>query len=386
MVVQNIEAVNRELVGFSAQTESGSMNISGEYKLKLKNKGMVPSLTIRLNIAKLSLNTDDILIQETSKRVGRLKSGEEKTVSYSFDVDLDVTSELEAIARSGCNGNKISVSSNESIVGRIFIKEISLTGGIDVSSGECDISTTISPEPPEQPPDVGVPEEPDEPTPEPPEDPEPPDDNGGDNGDGGNDSDNGDSGNGVPESQELTIDGPVSSKVGQTHTYQVEEIPDGTETLQWNSSASQEQISPDNQYSVTFDTVSNQTVGVRAIDQNNNQLGLGQIEVIVVGDNQDQARESNSNIDGLRFISTGQQADYTWADFPDNATTFGWQVLSETENTDATLEQGSLNAGSITLNFQSNTAANYLIVIAASANGEVIEQVQKQITVLPTPE
>lgn len=377
MVVQNIEAVNRELVDFTAQTENGSINMSGKYQLKLKNTGVAPSLTIRLNIAKLSLDTGDILIQETSKRVGRLKPEQKKTVSYSFDVDLDMTSDLETVARSGCNGNKISVSSNESIVGRIFIKELSSTGGIDVSSNGCDISTTISPEPPEQPPDVGVPEEPDEPTPEPPEDPEPPDDNG---------RDNGDSGNGVPESQELTIDGPVSSKVGQTHTYQVEEIPDRTETLQWNSSASQEQISPDNQYSVTFDTVSNQTVGVRAIDENNNQLGLGQIEVIVVGDNQEQARESNSNIDGLRFVSTGQQADYTWADFPDNATTFGWQVLSETENTDATLEQDSLNAGSITLNFQSNTAANYLIVIAASANGEVIEQVQKQITVLPTPE
>jgi len=105
-----------------------------------------------------------------------------------------------------------------------------------------------------------------------------------------------------------------------------------------------------------------------------------------MADNQEQARESNSDIDGLRFVSTGQEAEYTWSSFPDNTQNFGWQLLAEEENTGATLEGGTLNAGSISVNFQSDTPTNYLIVIAASANGEVIEQVQKQITVLPTPE
>lgn len=395
MLVENLEVLDRKLESFTAETTEGGLNLSGEYSMKIKNigKGPVPKSTIE--VLSLSIGVGNDIIQENTTSIGRLRSGDSKTVSFEFDQEVDNSPENRQIARRGCSDQAVEISVEETISALLFIKKTEVTGGVDVSSDECDIeSPNIVPDPPDQPvvtPPVLPPDE--TPEPEPPE-PEPPDDENGDQGGGGNDDtedeqDNQDSeDNGDTEDQpvqQVDINGPQHVRTGQTYTYTTESEPDGVEVYQWRSTAGESRTSSDNEYQLTFDEVDNETVGVSAVNEGSEIIAEGEMPVVVVADDASEARDSDTPITGRRFVPTNETSVYSWSTFPDDTVSFNWQLLSDSEdfNGNASIELQGLSDGTLNLIMESDTAENFLIVIAAiGPGGEVTEQVQKPISVV----
>ena len=385
MVVKNIEVVNRELTNLVATEEDDSINFSGTYLLKLKNIGKVPTANLSLEITSLSLNLGGDLLSDKSTGIGRIRSNRTSEVTFDFSTDIDTTTELRTVARTACADSAIAIKSEEKVKGVIQTKSIGVTGGVEVSSEECDLGGVVSipdpvepqpqpePEPEPQPPSGGqdLPEE------------EPP--TNGNNGDGDGGGDNIDDNTEPPEDVSVTLEGPEIVSVGDSKTYNVANPSDVISLYSWESNAGDEQISGEPEYTVEFDDVANEAVSVTATDNQANELASDRLNVVVVGNDQSQARDSDSQIDGLRFVEPNQTATYSWVDFPDGTIQFQWQVLAEEDGANVTIQRSNLAQDRLDLEFTSPDGGNYLIAIGAiGQDGNVIAQAQKQVSVVTT--
>jgi hypothetical protein len=382
MLVQNLETVDRRFEGFTADESDGSINISGEYVVKVKNIGKAPAPRSTVKVISLSLDAENELIAEKSKSISRMSPGESKEVSFTFSKDIK---DSRSTAVRGCEGNAISISSEEAITGLLFIKRLEVSGGVDVSSGECSLEQPeLDPVQPGPGPEVPEPEP--EPAPQP--EPEPDD---GDDEQEGNDGDNqqDDTQNEEQtqediEIQQLNVNGPAAVMLDTTQEYSLQNPPDNTETYAWDSSASESRTVSENAYSVTFSDVSNEVVGGAAANSDGNIIAQGEKEVVVISPDAENARDNESEISGRRFVPTNETATYSWSDFPDNTIGFAQQVSSSEEfEGNVNSELTSLNRTRVQMEFSSDTSGNFLVAIAAlDSNQQVIEQVQMPVTAL----
>lgn len=374
MLVQNLETVDRRFEGFTANESGGSITISGEYVVKIKNIGKAPAPRSTFKIISLSLDAENELVAEKSKSISRMSPGESKEVSFTFSKDIR---DSRSTAVRGCEGNAISISSKEVISGLVYNKSLEVSGGVDVNSGECSLEQLEL--------------DPVEPVPEPEPEPQP--------GNGGNEQDNQENTNGDNqqddtqneeetqediEIQQLNVNGPAAVMLDTTQEYSLDNPPDNTETYAWNSSASESRTVSENTYSVTFSDVSNEVVGGAAANSDGNIIAQGEKEVVVISPDAENARDNESEIRGRRFVPTNETATYSWSDFPDNTIGFAQQV-SSSEDFDGNVnsELTSLNRTRVQMEFSSDTSGNFLIVVAAlDSNQQVIEQVQMPVTAL----
>jgi len=96
--------------------------------------------------------------------------------------------------------------------------------------------------------------------------------------------------------------------------------------------------------------------------------------------------EDDSPIQGPNIVSVGETSRYEWNTYPDETESFDWVTLAETsdiESSDVTLELANQEVESLSLDFTCEVQGDFLIVISAIANGEVIEQPQKVVSVVP---
>ena len=394
MVVKNIEVVNRELSSFVATEEGGSINFDGTYKLELKNIGNVPTAKLSAEVKSLSLEVGGELLTNETAQVGRLRSGESTTLEFDFSEDIDASSEIRTVARTACADRGISIESTETVSGVVQSINIDVSGGIEASSGECDLGQTVTV--PDSPGSGTTPQEPPNDNPSnPPEDPPNDGDSNGGADQGGGDGNSDDSDNQQPpedvtpeeppEDVSVTLEGPEIVSVGDTKTYDIANPSDAISLYSWQSSTADQQISEQTSYTVEFDEVANEAVSVTATDDQGNELASDRVNVVVVASDQSEARDDpDSEIDGLRFMEPNQSATYSWS-YPDGTIQFQWQVLAEADNANVTLQRSGLTQDRLDLEFFPQDDGNYLIAIGAiGQQGNLIGQAQKEVSVVTT--
>jgi|APHM01.1.fsa_nt_gi hypothetical protein len=140
MPVNSMTITDRRITEFVANSNSGNLDISGKYKVKLKNEGVLPVLRISYNIEELiPKSSSKNLVSSQSKDIDRLSPDSEKTLSISFDVTVS-QDELMTLAQTGCSGGEVSADVKESIQARLLQVPFNETQKLPVSAGSCSLN------------------------------------------------------------------------------------------------------------------------------------------------------------------------------------------------------------------------------------------------------
>jgi hypothetical protein len=246
MVISNVEILSRQLTQFTATSEdnSESIEIEAKYAIDIQNNGILPTSRLSVGLSNFTYGSDNLLVSSETKSIGRLGPSSSKTVKFDISDTIEVTPKNLGLVQRSCGNKIITATSKEKIVGRLFSKSFSKSGGIVVISDSCSVpqfqqdeeNTEIEPQPQPQP--EPEPEPQPEPQPEPEPEPEPEPDNGDEDGenDGENNQDNGeqDNGEGNQEDEEQSeILGPNILSVGQNAQFRWSDFPQNTVTFRW---------------------------------------------------------------------------------------------------------------------------------------------------------
>lgn len=187
-------AVGSEITG---REEVKQVNVTGEFKVTVKNTGILPVFNASVRISELSLVGVTVLEGET-KSLATMSGGQEDTATFTFDVVSDKTSFVDTM-RQLCGGSMRQVPYElEGTTGGFVIgTSIDSSGTIAPGSKSCNLPTAGD----------GGSDQPGEGEP-------------GD-GDGSNGGDGSDGGNGRADT-ELVIEGPDSPETGESVGYTLE--------------------------------------------------------------------------------------------------------------------------------------------------------------------
>lgn len=242
MVISNVEILSRQLTQFTATSEdnSESIEIEAKYAIDIQNNGILPTSRLSVGLSNFTYGSDNLLVSSETKSIGRLGPSSSKTVKFDISDTIEVTPKNLGLVQRSCGNKIITATSKEKIVGRLFSKSFSKSGGIVVISDSCSVpqlqqdeeNTEIQPQPEPEP-------EP-EPQPEPQPEPGPEPDNGDEedgNGNGGENNQNNeeqDNGEGNQEDEEQSeILGPNILSVGQNAQFRWSDFPPNTVTFRW---------------------------------------------------------------------------------------------------------------------------------------------------------
>jgi hypothetical protein len=232
MPANALKTTKRSIESFSANRNSGQIDISGSYNITVKNTGITPVPSVVVDIKTLSpVNGESPFISDKTKNVGWLPPGESSTVKFSFNF-TDNVSRIQSVASSGCNGNKIKLKVNELTSGLILAISTDSEIDVPVSANSCSLQTQED-QVPEEPgqqndrPGQGndVRENPDDDDVDEPRDP-PEDDIGEPDGDGdGSERQPPEDDPGGPPDmpigtlENVSVDGPEEVEVGESNTW-----------------------------------------------------------------------------------------------------------------------------------------------------------------------
>lgn len=141
MPANALKTTKRSIESFSANKNSGQIDISGTYVITVKNTGIIPAPSVTVDVKNLSpANSDGLFISDKSKSIGRLPPGESSSVKFSFNI-TDNVSRIESVASSGCNGDNIKLKVNELASGLILAMTTDSKIDIPVSVDSCSLQT-----------------------------------------------------------------------------------------------------------------------------------------------------------------------------------------------------------------------------------------------------
>lgn len=319
MPANALQIEERKFSTFEAVLDGESVKIEGQYEVTVVNSGLLRVPSVSASVSELSLpNGSTTIIEDTEiKSIGSLGRGQTGKAKFEFTVSGS-SQELKQFAGTACRGSKSTLTTDETYSGLLLA--LASTGEVEIKSPSPSCRTEqpgpVRPDPPDRPEPPDDPDPPDPPTqpprePEPPQEPEPEPQ--------------------PPETQQVNIEGPTSPTVDEQATYSVSNPPNSASEYIWTSTGGvfdQSSPSDDNEYIVSYDDASLQTIRVDVRDNRGFQVGQGEIDIDVQEGGQDsrdrggngsdgnggngEPNFQNDSISGLDIVNVGEESTWTY--------------------------------------------------------------------------
>ena len=274
MPANALQIESRSFESFSAQRTSQGIQVSGQYKITIVNSGLLPVPSASYTLTSLSIS-DNVLVQDVTKNIGRLTSEAEVTVEFDKNVSSS-TSKVQSVLESLCDGDAQDLKINEYASGILLAVVSDDKFSVQVNSSNCDLSRSS------QPPDMGGGEDGGSNGGiglEPPDDPEqPPEDDDGEQDD--NDRPE------PPDPVTVNIEGATDPLEDLDNTYDVEDEPDDVSRYEWEifytnseggSDTTENRTTTEDEITVVFDNPGYFEIDVETISSRDQVNGEGSI-------------------------------------------------------------------------------------------------------------
>jgi hypothetical protein len=140
MPANRLTVSSREIRNLTAENNSGTINISGDYKITIENGGIlpVPGVSVQVNSVK-PVKSSYTFLEDKTQNVGDISGGDTSSVSFKFEVS-GPEPDLLNVAQSACEKREVETSVNEALYGLLLGVTSETQEYITVTSPSCSLN------------------------------------------------------------------------------------------------------------------------------------------------------------------------------------------------------------------------------------------------------